>query len=190
MVIEGSQRTITETEESGVDVALVALDALALYVHLGFGGDDGLDIVGFRQGIHVQVIINHKQTIFKVSAGKTAGLDLLDTAVAGGIAQQVLQHQTNARFALTALADQEHHLLPLGAGNEAVAQIFLQGGDVLRLQQLIQKGKPAFRLGGFGIIGYRQTVPAKQAAFLKSTVRKVVNAVFEVDCIHLNIQRS
>ena len=43
-------------------------------------------------------------------------------------------------LALAALADNEHHLLSLGAGDQAVAQILLQGGNVSIVQQFVQKG--------------------------------------------------
>ena len=62
--------------------------------------------------------------------------------------------------------------------------------DEAELKQLIQKGQPAFWLGSFRVIGHRQAVSAEQAAFLKRTVCKVVDAIFEVDAIHLNVQRS
>ena len=45
MVIQRGQRAVAETEEPGVNVPLVALDTFALQVQLGFGGDDGLDII-------------------------------------------------------------------------------------------------------------------------------------------------
>ena len=125
MVVQSSQRTIAKAEEPGVDVALVTLDALALNVHLGFCGHDGLDIVGLGQGVHVQIIVHHKQTVLKIGTGKTAGLNLLDAAIADRSAHQFFQNQTDAGFAFTALAEQEHHLLPFGAGDKAVAEVFL-----------------------------------------------------------------
>ena len=50
MVIQRGQRTVAETEEPGVNVALVTLDTLALQVQLGFGGHDGLEIMPFCKG--------------------------------------------------------------------------------------------------------------------------------------------
>ena len=73
------RRTIAKAEKPGVDVALVALDALAFNVHLGFCGHDGFDIVGLGQGVHVQIIIHHEQTVLKVGTSKAAGFDFLDT---------------------------------------------------------------------------------------------------------------
>ena len=50
MVVQRSQRTVAEAEESGVNVALITLDALTLQVQLGFGGHDGLEIMPFCKG--------------------------------------------------------------------------------------------------------------------------------------------
>ena len=149
------QRTVAEAEEPGVDVPLVALDTLALQVQLGFGGHDGLNIIRLGQGVHVHVVIDHQQAALQISTGKAVVLHFLDAAVAGGISHEPLEHQPDAGLALAALADNEHHLLSLGAGNQAVAQILLQGGDVGIVQQLVQKGQPAVRAGGFGVISHR-----------------------------------
>jgi len=130
MVVQRSQRAVAETEEPGVDVPLVALDTFALQVQLGFGGHDGLDIICFRQGVHVHIIVDHQQATLQIGAGKAVVLHFLDAAVAGGIPHEPFQHQSDAGLALAALADNEHHLLSFGAGNQAVAQILLQGGDV------------------------------------------------------------
>ena len=122
MVVQRSQRTVAKAEKPGVDVALVALDTLALQVQLGFGGDDGLDIVGLGQGVHVHVVIDHQQAAFQIGTGKAVVLHFLDAAVAGGISHEPLEHQPDAGLALAALADNEHHLLPFGAGDQAVAR--------------------------------------------------------------------
>jgi len=155
MVVQRGQRTVAEAEEPGVDVPLVALDTLALQVQLGLGGHDGLDIIRLGQGVHIHIIIDHQQAAFQIGAGKTVVLHFLDAAVAGGISHEPFQYQPDAGLALAALADNEHHLLSFGAGNEAVAQIFLQGGDVGIVQQLVQKGQPTFRVGGFRVILHR-----------------------------------
>ena len=139
MVVQRGQRTVAEAEEPGVNVPLVALDTLALQVQLGFGGHDSLNIIRFGQGVHVHVVVDHQQAAFQIGAGKTVVLHFLDVAVAGGISHEPFQYQPDARLALAALADNEHHLLPLGAGDEAVAQILLQGGDVGIVQQLVQE---------------------------------------------------
>ena len=189
MVVQRGQRTVAEAEKPGVDVPLVALDTLALQVQLGFGSDNRFDIVGLRQGVHVHVIVNHQQAALQIGTGKAVVLHLLDAAIAGGIPHEPLEHQPDAGLALAALANDEHHLLPLGAGNEAVAQILLQGGDVGIVQQLVQEGQPAVRGGGFGVVLHRQAVLAEQAALLKRAVRQMVHAVVEVDAVLLDRKR-
>ena len=189
MVVQRGQRTIAEAEEPGVDVSLVALDTLALQVQLGFGGHDGLDIIRLGQGVHIHIIVDHQQAAFQIGAGKTVILHFLDAAVAGGISHEPLEHQPDAGLALAALADNEHHLLPLGAGDQAVAQILLQGGNVSIVQQLVQEGQPTVRGGGFGVILHRQAVLAEQAALLKRAVRQMVHAVLEMDAVLLDGER-
>ena len=124
---------------NGALTSLVALDTLALQVQLGLGGHDGLDIIGLGQGVHIHIIVDHQQAAFQIGTGKAVVLDFLDAAVAGGISHEPLEHQPDAGLALAALADNEHHLLPFGAGDQAVAQILLQGGDVGIVQQLVQE---------------------------------------------------
>lgn len=155
MVVQRGQRTVAEAEEPGVDVALVALDTFALQVQLGFGGHDSLNIIRLGQGVHVHVVVDHQQAAFQIGTGKAVVLDFLDTAVAGGISHESLEHQPDAGLALAALADNEHHLLSLGAGDQAVAQILLQGGDVGIVQQLVQEGQPAVRAGCFWVVLHR-----------------------------------
>ena len=189
MVIQRGQRTVAEAEEPGVNVPLVALDALALQVQLGFGGHNGLDIIRLGQGVHVHVVIDHQQAALQIGTGKAVVLHLLDAAIAGGISHEPLQHQPNARLALAALANNEHHLLTFGAGDQAAAQIFLQGGDVGIVQQLVQKSQPAVRDGSFWVVLHRQAVLAEQAALLKGAVRQMVHAVLEVDAVLFDGER-
>ena len=134
-----SYTPLAEAEEPGVNVPLVTLDALALQVQFGLGGHDGLNLIRFRQGIHVHVIVDHQQAAFQISKGKAIILHFLDSVVAGGISHEPLHHQPDAGLSLAAFANTEHHLLSLGAGDQAVAQIFLQGGDVGIVQQLVQE---------------------------------------------------
>ena len=55
--------------------------------------------------------------------------------------------------------------------------------------KLVQKGQPAFRAGGLGVVLHRQAVLAEQAALLKRAVRQMVHAVLEVDAVLLNRER-
>ena len=85
MVVQRGQRTVAEAEEPGVDVPLVALDALALLVQFGLGCHDCLNILLFGQGVLVHVIVDHEQAAFQIGTGKAVVLHFLDAAVAGGI---------------------------------------------------------------------------------------------------------
>ena len=96
-----------------------------------------IGIIRFGQGVHIHIIVDHQQAAFQIGTGKAIVLDFLDAAIAGGISHEPFQHQSDAGLALAALADNEHHLLSLGAGDQAVAQILLQGGDVGIVQQLV-----------------------------------------------------
>ena len=68
------------------------------------------------------------------------------------------QHGANLALTLTAVTFNHHHPLPLIAGNQAVADIFLQGRDVLRVEQAIQKLQPENRFWGVGLVGHGETV--------------------------------
>ena len=59
-----------------------------------------------------------------------------------------------------ALTNEHQHLLSPGGGEQGVAQIFLQGGNVLRVQQFRQKAQPFFRRWCVRAIGNGQTVVA------------------------------
>lgn len=56
VVVQRSQCAIAKTAKPGVAVSLVALDPLALQVQLGLGSHDCLDIIRFREGVHVHVV--------------------------------------------------------------------------------------------------------------------------------------
>ena len=77
------------------------------------------------------------------------------------------------RFALAAIAFNHHHALSLVGGDQAIADKLLQGGDVLRMEQPIQKVLPDFRCGRVGIVGNRQTAPHNsRSALSKCAVQK------------------
>ena len=109
---------------------------LALHVHLALGGHDGLDIVGLGQGAHIHIVVHHQELVFQVCTAEPVALHLLDTGGIHAVTQQGAHDQSNAAFVLAALADEYEHLLPLGSRQQAVAEKFLQGWNVLRLQQL------------------------------------------------------
>ena len=74
-------------------------------------------------------------------------------------------------FALAAPTFDDHHPLALVAGDETVADKFLQGRDVLRVNQVRQEPQPEGGLGRFGVISDRQPVTNDfQLTFLKAAI--------------------
>ncbi len=136
LVVQGGQRTVSEAEEAHIQLALVALDALALHVYLALGGHDGLDIVGLGQGAHIHIVIHHQELVFQVCATEPVALHLLDAGGIHAVTQQGAHDQSNAAFVLAALADEYEHLLPLGSRQWTVAEKLLQGGNIIFLQQI------------------------------------------------------
>ena len=136
LVVQGGERTVAKAEKSNIELALIALDAFALHVHLALRGHDGFDIIGLGQGAHIHIVIHHQELVFKVCAAESVALHLLDAGGVHAVAQQGAHDQTDAAFALAALADEHEHFLPLGGRQQAVTEKFLQGWNVLRLQQL------------------------------------------------------
>ena len=67
------------------------------------------------------------------------------------------QDGSDLGLALAAAALDDHHALSLVAGNQAVTDVFLQGGDVIFIQKTMQKAQPRFRAGHGRIVGYRKT---------------------------------
>ena len=96
--------------------------------------------------------------MFQVSTGKTVLGYFPDAAILHVGAEQSSQNSADLRLALAAAALNDHHPLSLVAGNQAVADIFLQGWDVLRAEKAIQKLQPEGRLWGVGVVGHGETV--------------------------------
>ena len=134
--MQGVQRTVSEAEEAHIQLALVALDALARHVHLALGGHDRFDIVGLGQCAHVHIVIHHQELVFQIRTAEPIALHLLDAGGIHAVPQRGAHDKTDAAFARAALADEHEHLLPLGGGQQTVAEKLLQGGNVLCLEQL------------------------------------------------------
>jgi len=76
------------------------------------------------------------------------------------------------RLTLTAAALDDHHALPLVAGDQAVADELLHRGNVLRVEQVGQEPQPVDGLGGFRVIFDREPVADDlRLAFLKGAVQ-------------------
>jgi len=186
--VQGGQRTVAKAEEANIKLALIALNALALHVHFALRCDDGFDIIGFGQGAHVHIIVHHQELVFQVRTAEPVALHLLDTGGIHAVAQQRAHDKTDATFALAALADQHEHFLSLGGWQQTVAEKFLQGGNVLRLQQLGQELQPAFRRGRVRVVGDGQAVVAVALVGDKTAVHEI-RSVGNVDAVRLNGQR-
>ena len=188
LVVQGGERTVSETEEPDIELALVTLDALALHVHFALGRDDGFDIVGLGQGAQIHIIVHHQEFVLQVRTAEPVALHLLDAGGIHAVTQQRAHDQSDAAFALAALADEHEHFLPLGSRQQAVTKELLQGGNVLRLQQLGQELQPAFRCRCIGIIRDGQSVVAVALVGGEAAVHEV-RSVGNMDTVGLNGQR-
>ena len=182
--MQGGQRTVSEAEEPDIELALVTLDALALHVHFALGRDDGLDIVGLGQGAHIHIVVHQQELVFQVCAAESVALHLLDAGGIHAVPQQRAHDKANAAFALAALALEDHHALPFGAGNEAIADILLKGWDVLRVEQIGKKPQPDNRLSRLRIV-----VDRKPAAHDLRPSRKKTAVSAERPVLHMNLIR-
>ena len=186
--MQGGERTVSEAEKTHIELALIALDAFALHVHLALRGHDGFDIIGLGQGAHIHIVIHHQELVFQVCTAEPVALHLLDAGGIHAVPQQRAHDKTNAAFALAALADQHEHFLPLSGRQQAVTQKLLQGGNVLRLQQLGQELQPLFRSGRVRVVGDRQSVVAVALDGGKAAVYEI-RSVGNMDTVGLNGQR-
>ena len=129
-------------EEARRHPALIALLALAFQIHFAFRGDDGLHIVGLAQRFQSHVVVDHQQHVLQVGAGKSVLGYFPNAAVLGVCAEQFGQHIADLAFPFAAAAFDHQHLLPGVAGNQAVADEFLERGNVFRPQQVGDKTEP------------------------------------------------
>ena len=187
-VVKRSQCPVAKAEEAYIKQPLIALFSLPFQIHPQFCCHNGFYIVGFGQGVHVQIIVQHEQLALQVGSGETVVFYFLDGSGVHVEPENGVHHHTDAAFALAALADQHKHFLPLGGGNQAVAQILLQGGNIFRLQQFRKEAQPVFRCRSISPIGYRQTVAAILFFLCKPTIQKT-SAVRHMDTVTLQGQR-
>ena len=182
MVIERLQDAVAQADKAHIQIALIALLSLFLQIHRQFCGDDRLDVIGLGQGFQLHIIVQHHKLMLQIGTSEGACLHLCDTACVHVAAQQRTKDNTNAAFALAALADQQKHLLAFGGGNKAVPHKFLQGQDVLRLQKLRQKMQPCHWLRSFWIVGNGQTVPA-EILFRTECAVQIIGAVRHMNAV-------
>ena len=188
LVVQGGQRTVAEAEKADIELTLIALNTLALHIHLALGGHDGFDIVGLGQSAHIHIVIYHQELVFQIRTAEPVALHLLDAGGIHAVAQQRAHDQPDAAFAFAALTDEHEHFLPLGGRQQAVTQKLLQGGNILRLQQLGQELQPLFRGGCVWIISDGQPVVAVALVGGKAAAHEI-RSVGNMDAIRFNGQR-
>ena len=184
-VKESLQVAIAECQQPGAHPSLIALLAFTLQIHFTLCGDDGFDIVGLPQGLHPHIIVHTQQNVFQVGAGKTVLGNFADAAVLHVAAEQGGQHRADLALTLAAIALNDHHALSLVAGDQAVADIFLQSGNVLRVKKPIQKSQPAGRRGRIGIIGHRQAATHDIRFSLRKGAIQKQRAVCQMNAVSL-----
>ena len=104
VIVSGHKVAIAEADETNVQQALDSLLVFPFDAQTVFGGDDGLDVPGFGQSHHVQVVIDHDQLVLQIGTGKAVRFDAEDGFGVRGFPEQLLQQQADAGFALAALA--------------------------------------------------------------------------------------
>ena len=77
--------------------------------------------------------------MFHIGTSKAVFRDFPDAAILHVGTEQDRQHSANLGLALAALALNDHHPLSFITGNQTVTDKLLQGGDVLEIEQPIQK---------------------------------------------------
>ena len=119
--------------------------------------------MGGFQRFQLHVVIHHQQLVLQIGAGEGAALHLGDAAVFQVAAEHFLHHHADAALALAVVALEQHHHLPAVCRNQAVAEVFLQGQDVLRFQQVRQNRS---QVSGCGALGsYRMGSRLRQNSF-------------------------
>ena len=185
VIVSSHKVAIAEADETNVQQALDSLLVLPLDAQTVFSGDDGLDVPGFGQSHHVQIVIDHDQLVLQIGTGKAVRFDAEDGFGVRGFPEQLLQQQADAGFSLAALAGHDQHLLRLGRRDQEIAEIFLQGQNVLRDEQTVQKFQPLGRCGGIGLVFHGEPVQAEFLFRHKAPLVQKVGSVLEMDAVKL-----
>ena len=185
VIVSSHKVAIAEADETNVQQTLDSLLVFPLDAQTVLGGDDGLDVPCFGQSHHVQVVIDHDQLVLKVCTGKAVRFDAEDGFGVRGFPEQLLQQQADAGLPLAALAGHDQHLLRLGRRDQEIAKVFLQGQNILRDQQTVQKFQPLGRCGGIGLVFHGEPVQAEFLFRHKSPLVQKVSPILEMDAVKL-----
>ncbi len=133
--------------------------------------------------------------MLQIGTGKSVLRDFTNASVLHGTAQHLPQHRTDLGFTLAAIALNDHHPLSFIGGNQAIADKFLQGRDVLRVKQTIQKGKPQHRFRSIRAIENREPVShnirlplCKSAVQHERTVCQMNPVLLRREVLHMSRQ--
>ena len=126
--------------------------------------------------------------MLQIRAGKPVFGDLADAPVFHVAAEDGIQHHTDLALALAAFPLDDHHALPLCAGDQAITEIFLQSRDVLFVKQVMQKPQPVLRLRCFWVISDRQAVADNFLLALDKRAVHKQRAVGQMDSVLLGCQ--
>ena len=126
--------------------------------------------------------------MLQVRPGEAVLRNLAHAAVLGVAAEYAGQHVANLAFSFAAVALDNHHALALVAGNQTIPHVFLEGGDILRVQQILQEAEPGFRLRGVGTIGHGKAAADNLPLFRAECSVQMQRAVLQVDAVILGRQ--
>ena len=163
--MEGLHSAIAQCQKARPHISLIALLPLSLQIHGQLCRDNGLDVVGLGQCLHLHIIVHHYQHILKVSPRKGTDFHLGNGAGFQITSQQCLEDDADSGFAFASFSGQQEHFLSLGARNQAIAEELLKRQNIFLLQKLRKKGFPLHRFPGIGIVAHGETVSAKRLFF-------------------------
>ena len=163
--MESLHSAIAKCQKAYPHIRLIALLPFLLQIHGQLRRDNGLDIIGLGQRLHLHVIVQHHQHILKVSSCKGTDFHLGNGAGFQITSQQCLEDDADSGFAFASFSGQQEHFLSLGARNQAIAEELLKRQNIFLLQKLRKKGFPLHRFPGIGIVAHGETVSAKRLFF-------------------------
>lgn len=96
--MEGLECTVIETDEADIQLPLIALLPLFLQIYRQLRRDDGLDVVGLGQSLHLQIIAQHHQLMLQIRSGELVVLYLVNAPGVHIAAENGAQDNPNSGF--------------------------------------------------------------------------------------------